>query len=77
MKIYGINLKKNLFGILNKYYSKPFPQDVPARPFVTTFWERNLPSVGGFLTFMGVSSFLALATAAGVVAYKKGLLPHS
>ncbi|XP_051762061.1 amine oxidase [flavin-containing] [Ctenopharyngodon idella] len=59
------------------WQSEPESLDVPARPFVTTFWERNLPSVGGFLKFMSVSSFLGLATAAGVVAYKKGLLPHS
>ncbi|XP_078795614.1 amine oxidase [flavin-containing]-like isoform X1 [Oryzias latipes] len=51
--------------------------DVPALPFHTTFWERNLPSVGGLLRFMGVSSFLSVAAAAGFVAYKKGLLPHS
>uniref|UniRef100_A0A8C2JGY3 Amine oxidase n=1 Tax=Cyprinus carpio TaxID=7962 RepID=A0A8C2JGY3_CYPCA len=56
---------------------EPESLDVLAQPFVTTFWERNLPSVGGLLKFMGVSSFLALATAAGVVAYKKGLLPQS
>uniref|UniRef100_A0A8C2GV38 Amine oxidase n=1 Tax=Cyprinus carpio TaxID=7962 RepID=A0A8C2GV38_CYPCA len=54
------------------WQSEPESLDVPARPFVTTFWERNLPSVGGVFKFMGVSSFLALATAAGVVAYKKG-----
>uniref|UniRef100_A0A8C2BJZ8 Amine oxidase n=1 Tax=Cyprinus carpio TaxID=7962 RepID=A0A8C2BJZ8_CYPCA len=59
------------------WQSEPESLDVPARPFVTTFWERNLPSVGGVFKFMGVSSFLALATAAGVVAYKKGLLPLS
>lgn len=52
-------------------------QDVPGLPFVTTFWERNLPSVGGFMKFMGVSSFLTIATVVGAVAYKKGLLPRS
>uniref|UniRef100_A0A3Q1K5X5 Amine oxidase n=1 Tax=Anabas testudineus TaxID=64144 RepID=A0A3Q1K5X5_ANATE len=51
--------------------------EVPALPFVTTFWERNLPSVGGFLKLMGVSTVLSLATVAGLVAYKKGLLPRS
>ncbi|XP_076857480.1 amine oxidase [flavin-containing] [Brachyhypopomus gauderio] len=58
---------------------QPEPQsmDVPAFPFVTTFWERNLPSVGGFFKFMGVSSFLTAATVVGVMAYKKGLLPRS
>ncbi|XP_040912679.1 amine oxidase [flavin-containing] [Toxotes jaculatrix] len=58
---------------------QPEPQcvEVPALPFVTTFWERNLPSVGGFLKFMGISTFLSAAAAAGLVAYKKGLLPRS
>uniref|UniRef100_A0AAY4DU57 Amine oxidase n=1 Tax=Denticeps clupeoides TaxID=299321 RepID=A0AAY4DU57_9TELE len=50
--------------------------DVPALPFATTFWERNLPSVGGLLKFMGVSTFLSAVTAAGLVACKKGLLPR-
>lgn len=52
-------------------------QEVPALPFDTTFWERNLPSVGGFLKFTGVSAFLSAAAAAGLLAYKKGLLPRS
>ncbi|KAG7241348.1 hypothetical protein INR49_025714 [Caranx melampygus] len=58
---------------------QPEPQslDVIPLPFVTTFWERNLPSVGGLLKFMGVSTFLSVATAAGLMAYKKGLIPHS
>uniref|UniRef100_A0A3B4AFI3 Amine oxidase n=1 Tax=Periophthalmus magnuspinnatus TaxID=409849 RepID=A0A3B4AFI3_9GOBI len=51
--------------------------DVPALPFVTTFWERNLPSVGGFVRFTGVSAFLSVAVAAGVLAYKKGLVPRN
>uniref|UniRef100_A0A4W6EJP3 Amine oxidase n=1 Tax=Lates calcarifer TaxID=8187 RepID=A0A4W6EJP3_LATCA len=58
------------------WQSEP-PCLVPALPFVTTFWERNLPSVGGLLKFMGFSTFLSVATAAGLVAYKKGLLPRS
>lgn len=52
-------------------------QEVPALPFVTSFWERNLPSVGGFLKLVGVSTVLSAAAAAGLVAYKKGLLPRS
>lgn len=52
-------------------------QDVPALPFETTFWERNLPSVEGFLKLLGVSSVLTVATVIGVVAYKKGFLPRS
>uniref|UniRef100_A0A4W6EK69 Amine oxidase n=1 Tax=Lates calcarifer TaxID=8187 RepID=A0A4W6EK69_LATCA len=59
------------------WQSEPPCLEVPALPFVTTFWERNLPSVGGLLKFMGFSTFLSVATAAGLVAYKKGLLPRS
>ncbi|XP_029937215.1 amine oxidase [flavin-containing] [Myripristis murdjan] len=59
------------------WQSEPECAEVPALPFVTTFWERNLPSVGGFLKFMGTTTFLSVATAAGLVAYKKGLLPRS
>uniref|UniRef100_A0AAZ3RHI8 Amine oxidase n=2 Tax=Oncorhynchus TaxID=8016 RepID=A0AAZ3RHI8_ONCTS len=49
----------------------------PPLPFVTTFWERNLPSVGGFINFLGVASVLSVATTAGLLAYKKGLLTRS
>ncbi|MEQ2245003.1 hypothetical protein ILYODFUR_023014, partial [Ilyodon furcidens] len=56
---------------------EPESQEVPALPFVTSFWERNLPSVGGFLKFMGFSTVLSAAAAAGLVAYKKGLFPRS
>uniref|UniRef100_A0A3P9HRQ5 Amine oxidase n=1 Tax=Oryzias latipes TaxID=8090 RepID=A0A3P9HRQ5_ORYLA len=59
------------------WQTEPESMDVPALPFHTTFWERNLPSVGGLLRFMVVSSFLSVAAAAGFVAYKKGLLPNS
>ncbi|KAM6985784.1 amine oxidase [flavin-containing] [Aplochiton taeniatus] len=59
------------------WQSEPESIEVPALPFVTPFWERHLPSVGGFLKFMGVASLLSVATAAGLVAYKKGLLPRS
>ncbi|XP_075336266.1 amine oxidase [flavin-containing] [Odontesthes bonariensis] len=59
------------------WMSEPESQEVPALPFDTTFWERNLPSVGGFFKLMGVSTFLSVAAAAGLVAYKKGLLPQS
>ncbi|KAK7882336.1 hypothetical protein WMY93_028510 [Mugilogobius chulae] len=47
---------------------KPEPEclDVPALPFITTFWERNMPSVGGLIKFMGVSTFLFVTTAAGL-----------
>lgn len=58
------------------WQTEPESQDVPALPFVTTFWERNLPSVPVFLKFMGVSSFLAVATVLGFMAHKKGLLPR-
>ncbi|XP_008435485.1 amine oxidase [flavin-containing] [Poecilia reticulata] len=56
---------------------EPESQEVPALPFVTSFWERNLPSVGGFLKLTGVSAVLSAAAAAGLVAYKKGLFPRS
>lgn len=59
------------------WQSEPESVEVPALPFVTTFWERNLPSVGGFFKFMGITSLLSVAAAAGLVAYKKGLLPRS
>ncbi|KAM7407056.1 hypothetical protein PAMA_003001 [Pampus argenteus] len=59
------------------WQEEPQSVEIPGVPFVTTFWERNMPSVGGLLKFMGVSTFLSLATAAGLVAYKKGLLPRS
>jgi len=55
----------------------PVQQEVPALPFDTSFWERKLPSVGGLLKLVGVSSFLSVAAAAGLLAYKKGLLPRS
>lgn len=54
--------------------SRPLCQEVPALPFHTTFWERNLPSVGGLLKLIGVSAVLSAATAAGLMAYKKGLI---
>ena len=52
-------------------------QDVPALPFDVSFWETNLPSVGGFLKFMGFTAFISVATAAGLVAYQKGFLNRS
>uniref|UniRef100_A0A8C5JEH0 Amine oxidase n=1 Tax=Junco hyemalis TaxID=40217 RepID=A0A8C5JEH0_JUNHY len=55
---------------------KPEPEsvDVPALPITTTFWERNLPSVPGLLKLIGFSTFLTSVAAAGLLAYKKGLL---
>ncbi|XP_057709233.1 amine oxidase [flavin-containing] isoform X2 [Corythoichthys intestinalis] len=58
------------------WQSEPASEDVPALPFTTTFWERNSPSVGGLVNFVGVSAILSVATLAGVVAYKKGLVPR-
>uniref|UniRef100_A0A3Q3ARW0 Amine oxidase n=1 Tax=Kryptolebias marmoratus TaxID=37003 RepID=A0A3Q3ARW0_KRYMA len=55
---------------------EPENDEVQARPFTTTFWERNLPSVGGLLKFMGFSTVMSAVAAAGLLAYKKGLLPH-
>uniref|UniRef100_A0A8C0FSK6 Amine oxidase n=1 Tax=Bubo bubo TaxID=30461 RepID=A0A8C0FSK6_BUBBB len=55
---------------------KPEPEsvDVPALPITTTFWERNLPSVPGLLKLIGFSTFFTSVAAAGLFAYKKGLL---
>lgn len=50
------------------------PQDVPALPITTTFWERNLPSVPGLLKLIGFSTFFTSVAAAGLFAYRKGLL---
>ncbi|KAJ8253043.1 hypothetical protein GJAV_G00208500 [Gymnothorax javanicus] len=58
------------------WQDEPECPEVPALPFTTTFLERNLPSIPGFLKFMGLSSILVTATAAGLVAYKKGLIPR-
>lgn len=55
----------------------PSKQEVPALPFDTSFWERNMPSVCGLIKLVGFSTFLSVAAAAGLVAYKKGLLPRS
>ncbi|XP_042175879.1 amine oxidase [flavin-containing] [Oncorhynchus tshawytscha] len=59
------------------WQTEPESVEVPALPFVTTFWERNLPSVGGFINFLGVASVLSVATAVGMLAYQKGLLTRS
>ncbi|XP_041114988.1 amine oxidase [flavin-containing] [Polyodon spathula] len=58
---------------------KPEPEsvDVPARPFTSTFWERNLPSIPGFLKVIGWSTFLTSATAVGLMACKKGCFTRS
>ncbi|XP_061548424.1 amine oxidase [flavin-containing] isoform X1 [Phycodurus eques] len=53
------------------WQTEPESEDVPARPFPTSFWDRNSPSVGGLLKLTGA---FALLSAAGVLAYKKGLL---
>ncbi|XP_076305359.1 amine oxidase [flavin-containing]-like [Tachypleus tridentatus] len=37
--------------------------DIPGVPFTTTFWERNLPSVGGFITLM--SLIIAIGATSG------------
>ncbi|XP_060909591.1 amine oxidase [flavin-containing] [Labrus mixtus] len=59
------------------WQTEPESVEVPALPFHTSFWERNLPSVGGLLKFLGVATVLSAASAAGLLAYKKGLLPRS
>ncbi|KAK0132373.1 Amine oxidase [flavin-containing] [Merluccius polli] len=59
------------------WQGEPESLDVPALPFDVSFWETNLPSVGGFLKFMGFTAFISVATAAGLVAYQKGFLNRS
>ncbi|XP_003218986.3 amine oxidase [flavin-containing] B [Anolis carolinensis] len=58
----------------NIWKKEPESLDVPALPITTTFWERNLPSVPALLKLMGFSVFFTAASAAGLFAYKKGLL---
>uniref|UniRef100_A0A8C8BAU0 Amine oxidase n=1 Tax=Otus sunia TaxID=257818 RepID=A0A8C8BAU0_9STRI len=53
---------------------EPESKDVPARPFTTTFWERNLPSVPGLLCLLSSTVCFTSVAAAGLFAYKKGLL---
>ncbi|PKU45344.1 amine oxidase [Limosa lapponica baueri] len=53
---------------------EPESKDVPARPFTTTFWERNLPSVPGLLCLLSSTMCFTSVAAAGLFAYKKGLL---
>ncbi|XP_029786114.1 amine oxidase [flavin-containing] A [Suricata suricatta] len=50
---------------------EPESKDVPAVPITHTFWERNLPSVGGLLKIIG---FTTSVTALWIVAYKFRLL---
>ncbi|KAF7250943.1 Amine oxidase [flavin-containing] B [Varanus komodoensis] len=61
---------------LAKFQGGCLRSDVPGLPFMTTFWERNLPSVPGLLAFLGCSAFLTSLAAAGLFAYKKGLIPQ-
>ncbi|XP_056286787.1 amine oxidase [flavin-containing] [Pseudoliparis swirei] len=67
----------NIINQSQIWQTEPESLEVPALPFDTSFWERKLPSVGGLLKLVGVSSFLSVAAAAGLLAYKKGLLPRS
>ncbi|XP_009863139.1 PREDICTED: amine oxidase [flavin-containing] B-like [Apaloderma vittatum] len=53
---------------------EPESKDVPSRPFTTTFWERNLPSVPGLLCLLSSTLCFTSVAAAGLFAYKKGLL---
>ncbi|XP_068602341.1 amine oxidase [flavin-containing] [Brachionichthys hirsutus] len=59
------------------WQKEPECLDVPALPFHTTFFEKNSPSVGGLLKFVGVSTLLCAATTAGLMAYKRGLILHT
>ncbi|XP_075030028.1 amine oxidase [flavin-containing] A-like [Calonectris borealis] len=53
---------------------EPESKDVPAQPFTTSFWERNLPSVPGLLCLLTSTVCFSSVAAAGLFAYKKGLL---
>ncbi|XP_041067694.1 amine oxidase [flavin-containing] isoform X1 [Carcharodon carcharias] len=56
------------------WQAEPASLDVPAFPFKTTFWQRNLPSVSGCFKLFGWSTFLVSASVIGIFAYQKGLL---
>ncbi|XP_056436116.1 amine oxidase [flavin-containing] [Gadus chalcogrammus] len=58
------------------WQEEPESLDVVPRPFEETFVERHMPSVGGFLKFLGFTAFLSVATAAVLMAHKKGLCPR-
>ncbi|XP_064007959.1 amine oxidase [flavin-containing] A-like [Pogoniulus pusillus] len=53
---------------------EPESKDVPAKPFPTSFWERNLPSVPGLLCLLSSTMCFTSVAAVGLCAYKKGLL---
>ncbi|KAI8514218.1 hypothetical protein Bbelb_085420 [Branchiostoma belcheri] len=48
-------------------------REVPALPFESTFWQRNSPSVGGFLKLLGLTPVLA-AAGMGAFVFKKSNL---
>ncbi|OWF56714.1 amine oxidase [flavin-containing]-like [Mizuhopecten yessoensis] len=52
------------------WITEPEHKTVQPRPFETTFWERNSPSVGGFLTFVGLVSAVS-SMGVGVYLYTK------
>nr|XP_020639559.1 amine oxidase [flavin-containing] A-like [Pogona vitticeps] len=56
------------------WVKEPESKDIPAIPITTTFLQRNLPSIPGFLAFLGFSAFITSLAGAGVFAYKKGLI---
>lgn len=58
------------------WQDEPESKDVPALPFPVSFWETHLPSVGGFLRLLALGGVVTAGGVAGLLAYKKGLLPH-
>ncbi|XP_066033146.1 amine oxidase [flavin-containing] A-like [Chamaea fasciata] len=56
---------------------EPESKDVPALPFTTTFWERNLPSAPGLLCLLSCTLCLTSVAAAGLFVYKKGLVTRN
>ncbi|XP_070461943.1 amine oxidase [flavin-containing] A [Equus przewalskii] len=56
------------------WLQEPESKDVPAVEITHSFWERNLPSVGGLLKIIGFSTSI---TALWIVVYKFKLLTRS
>ncbi|XP_066266747.1 amine oxidase [flavin-containing] B-like isoform X2 [Branchiostoma lanceolatum] len=56
------------------WQEEPESKDCPALPFESTFWQRNSPSVGGFLKFLGLSPVLAAAGVGAAFVLKKSSL---
>ncbi|KAL5005211.1 hypothetical protein ScPMuIL_018667 [Solemya velum] len=75
-KPFGERASREILHDLGKIRADEIWQDEPendeviAREFVSTFWERNLPSVPGFLKLAGMTSLLS-AVAVGAFLYHR------